>query len=190
MATYLSFPILDILVQSVEDSPSSADAVKAVASGILAHYFPASNGFAVTPVSQPQPQPNRDTLTLRIQRHRHVPGYPAPSPDRQGLVDHIVTVAKANCDAETNEVEDLWLTMKDLEHTLDHANTESGRCWGLMVYATTFTFYEYHRDLPEDRRLVCRGSYHVRCDDSEIDRELRYLARADASFTRDGGASD
>lgn len=164
--------------------------MKAVASSILAHYFPAFKGFAVTPDSQPRPQPNPDTLTLRIQRHRHVPGYLAPSPGRQGLVDHIVTVAKANCDAETNEVEDLWLTMKDLENTLDHANTESGRCWGLLVYATTFMFYEYHQDLTEDRRLVCRGSYHVRCDDSEIDRAFRYLARTDASFARHDGASD
>lgn len=191
MAIYLSFPILEVLVKSVEDSPTSANVVKAAASGILSHYFPASNGFAITPASQSQSQlqsqPSRDTLTLRIQRHRHGPGYSAPNPDRQELVDHIATIAKADCDTETNEVEDLYTTLKDLENTLDHANTESGRCWGLMVYATTLTFYEYHRDSPEDRRLVFRGSYHVRCDDFVIDRELRYLARSDASFARDSG---
>lgn len=80
--------------------------------------------------------------------------------------------------------------MKDLENTLDHVNTESGRYWGLMVYATTFTFYEYHQGLCEGCRLVSRGSYHVRCDDSVIDQKLRCLARSDASFARDGGASD
>lgn len=35
------------------------------------------------------------------------------------------------------------------------------------MYVTTFTFYEYHWGVPEDRRLVSRGSYHVRSDDSE-----------------------
>lgn len=85
-----------------------------------------------------------------------------------------MTIAKANCGTGT----------------LDHGNTESRRCWELMVYATVFEFYGYHRDSPEDHRLVQRGSYNVRCDDFVLNRKLRYLPRADASFARDGKASD
>ncbi|KFY82123.1 hypothetical protein V500_10806 [Pseudogymnoascus sp. VKM F-4518 (FW-2643)] len=44
MAVYISVPILDEVVRSVEDDPTS-EAVKAMASGILSYYFPLVNGY-------------------------------------------------------------------------------------------------------------------------------------------------
>lgn len=49
MAVYLALPILDKLVRFIKNDSTYEDSVKAIASRILNYYFPAANGYTVTP---------------------------------------------------------------------------------------------------------------------------------------------
>ncbi|RAK98532.1 uncharacterized protein BO80DRAFT_427340, partial [Aspergillus ibericus CBS 121593] len=84
MAVYLSLPILDELVRFVEEDSKYEDSVKAMASGILNYYFPASNGYAVVP-EQNREGNFADFIILRIQRR---------FPGDRSVIDHTVSEAK------------------------------------------------------------------------------------------------
>lgn len=147
-----------------------------MAAGILNHYFPASNGFAVIPVSQRNRYNNSNDNSLPgfgLTVLRHHPGH------CRGFIDHIniiITKAKVNHVNGTDDDDDLRASLlKGLENSIEHANMESGRCWAILVHGGTFTFCRYYHDLPENQRLVWGEPRHARFDDARIDGDLRYM---------------
>lgn len=151
------------------------DAVKAMASGILNYYFPAANGWTVAP-EQNWNDNYADFIILRIQRR---------FPGDRGFIDHTVAEAKRTSDA-------LQASLEQLENAVEHANTEFGRCWAIMIHGFTFKFYEYHRNLPEHARLLPWGppdqqqqnSFHALHDSVIIDWMLRHMAQHDTPTAR------
>lgn len=176
MAVYLSQPILDELVQFVENDPTYEDSVKAMASGILSYYFSAANGYAVAP-GRNRNNNFVDFFILRIQSR---------FPGERGLIDHTVAGAKRASDQ-------LQASLESLENALEHANTQFGRCWAIMIDGIDFKFYEYHRNLPEHARLIPwgppnqqpRNSFHARNDSAELDWMLRHMAQNDTPPVKD-----
>lgn len=140
MATYLSLPIIDEIICFVENDSRHEDSVKAMASGVLNHHFTAANGFLVAP-TQNRNNPSADLTILRIQRR---------FPGDRGVVDHTVAGAKKADDS-------LETSLQQLETALEEANTPFGRCWAIMVHGPRFLFYEYHRTLGGNHRLVPWG---------------------------------
>lgn len=64
MENYLFYPIMDELVQAVEDNPHDKNTVQAMVSGILNLYFPPANGFILYPTRFQNNNNNNDnTLT-------------------------------------------------------------------------------------------------------------------------------
>ena len=84
MANYISIPILDELVHFAEQDSKYEDAVKAMSSSILVHYFPPLKGFSVVS-EQNRNNHYADYIVLRIQRR---------FPGDRGIVDHTVVEAK------------------------------------------------------------------------------------------------
>ena len=88
MANYISIPILDELVHFAEQDFKYEDAVKAVSSSILVHYFPPLKGFSVVS-EQNRNNHYADYIVLRIQRR---------FPGDRGIVDHTVVEAEKQAD--------------------------------------------------------------------------------------------
>lgn len=174
MAVYLSLPILDELIRSVETDPTYEDSVKAMASGILNYDFPAANGYTVAP-EQNRNDNFADFIILHIQRR---------FPGDRGVIDHTLVEAKCTSDS-------LQASLEQLENALEHA--KFGRCWAIMIHSFSFKFYEYHQNLPEYARLVpwgppsqqqLRNSFHARNDSVIIDWMLRHMAQHDTPPAR------
>lgn len=176
MTLYSSLPILEELICRVEDDTDHhGNWIKAIADGILAYHFTAVNGFVTVAPAQPQNEDYADFIIRRIQRH---------SLGDRGLVDHAVAGAtkKGSSDASLHQ----------LEKALGQSNTESGRCWALMIHGTRFSFYEYHLSLPPNHRLIpwgpssqpARNSFHVRHDAAIIDLMLQRMAQDKAPPAR------
>lgn len=168
MANYISIPILDELVRFAEQDSRYEDAVKAMSSSILVHYFPPLNGFSV--VSEHNRNNHyADYIVLRIQRR---------FPGDRGIVDHTVVEAKKQTDPLDGSLE-------QLENALENSNTEFGRCWALLIRGVEFMFYEYHQHRPVNNRLLPWGhqpgqnTYHVRRDSEIIDWMLRRMVQQD-----------
>ncbi|EEH11157.1 predicted protein [Histoplasma capsulatum G186AR] len=168
MANYLSLPILHELVQFAEEDALYEDSIKAMASGILNYYFPATNGFTVAPEQNRQGN-IADFIILRIQRR---------FPGDRGVVDHTVAEAKRDTDSITAALE-------QLENALEQANTEFGRCWAMLIHGCNFQFFEYHIHLPAGERLIPWGPpnqpsqnlFHCRNESVTIDWMLRHMGQ-------------
>ncbi|OJD12508.1 hypothetical protein ACJ73_09340 [Blastomyces percursus] len=167
MANYISLPILDELVRFAEHDSEYEDSAKAMASGVLNYYFPATNGFTVAP--EQNRNDHSDFIILRIQRR---------FPGDRGVVDHTLAEAKKTADS-------VQAALEQLENALENANTEFGRCWAILVHGCTFYFYEYHLNLPLNARLIpwgppgqlSRNSFHARNDSVAIDWMLRHMGQ-------------
>ncbi|KAJ5483140.1 hypothetical protein N7530_002386 [Penicillium desertorum] len=162
-------PILNELVHFVENDSTYEDSVEAMASGILNYYFPATNGYTVAP----EQSLNNNFADFII--HVSNVGFPG---DR-GVIDHTFAEVKRASD-------NLQASLEQLEHALEHANTQFGRCWAIMIHGIKFKFYEYHRNLPEHACLIPRGppnqrqrrnTFHARNDSVEVDWMLRRMAQ-------------
>ena len=167
MASYISISILNEAIRFVENG--FEDSVKAMASGVFNYYFTAADDFLVAH-EQNRNDNFSDFLILRIRRRS--PG------DRGVVVDHTV--------AEATKAEDpLDTSMRQLETALEQANTEFGRCWAITVQGPRFMFYEYHRSLEVNRRLIPwgppnqpgRNTFHTRNDAATIGWMLRHMAQ-------------
>lgn len=84
MATYLSLPAFQELIEFVENDSVYEDSVKALANSMLTYYFPIANGWIVAP-EQNRNDSFADFMVLRVQRR-----YPG---DRSAF-DHTVAEAK------------------------------------------------------------------------------------------------
>lgn len=178
MAVYLSLPILNEAVRFVEDDSINESSVKAMAVGILNYYFPAANNCTVAP-KQHRYNSQADFVILRIQ-----PQFPG----NRAVYDHAIAEARSSMDSFKSILE-------HLEDTLEHANIPFERCWAIVIHGAIFNFYEYHRNLPENERLIpCgpptesqrerRDSFHARNDSVEIDWMLRHVAQNDTPPAR------
>lgn len=139
MAVYLSVPILDEVVRSVEDD-STYEAVKAMASGILSYYFPPVNGYVVA-LEHKRNDHSEDMTIFRIQRR---------FPGDRSTVDHTFVEVRGPTDSADKSLD-------PLRGALEQSNTEFGRCWAMIIHKTNFKFYEYHSNLPVDNHLVPWG---------------------------------
>lgn len=83
---YISIPIIDELVLFAEQVSEYEDAVKAISSSILVHYFPPLSGFSVVS-EQNWNNHYANYIVLRIQ---------CWFPGDRGIVDHTVVEAKKN----------------------------------------------------------------------------------------------
>lgn len=163
---YISIPIIDELVLFAEQDSEYEDAVKAMSSSILVHYFPPLSGFSVVS-EQNRNNHYADYIVLRIQRR---------FPGDRGIVDHTVVEAK-------KQIDPLDASLEQLENALENSNTEFGRCWALLIRGVEFMFYEYHQYRPVNNRLLPwgppdqlgRNTYHVRHDSETIDWMLRQM---------------
>ncbi|RMJ26819.1 hypothetical protein PHISP_02306 [Aspergillus sp. HF37] len=146
-----------------------------MASGVFNHHFTAANGFLVAP-KQDRNNLSEDFTILRIQRL---------FPGDRGFVDHTVSGAKKADDG-------LETSMQQLETALEEANTPFGRCWAIMVHGPRFIFYEYHRTLEENHRLVPWGppdqpwqnTFHARSDAAAIEWMLLHMAHTNTPPAR------
>ncbi|KAI1945806.1 hypothetical protein LOZ12_002698 [Ophidiomyces ophidiicola] len=159
---YLSLPILDELVKSVETKPADENAVKLMASGILNHYFSVANGYIATPERTPDGN-SPDSITLRIRRYL---------PRTQSFMDHAVADIVPMGDP-------LPLLFAQLESTPENCNADASICWKMKFYACTIEFYEDHHCL-EHPGLVPypapkHNIYHLRTDSEVIDMMLRQM---------------
>lgn len=168
MANYLSIPILDELVCFAEQDSEYEDAVKAMLSSILVHYFPPLDGFSVVS-KQNRNNHYVDYIVLRMQHQ---------FPGDRGIIDHTVVEVK-------KQTGPLDTSLKQLENALENSNTEFGRCWALLIRGVEFMFYEYHQNRPVNNRLLPWGhqprqnTYHVRHDSEKIDWMLRRMIQQD-----------
>ena len=168
MANYISIPILDELVHFAEQDSKYEDAVKAMSSSILVHYFPPLKGFSVVS-EQNRNNHYADYIVLRIQRR---------FPGDRGIVDHTVVEAKKQTDPLDGSLE-------QLENALENSNNEFGRCWALLIRGVEFMFYKYHQHRPVNNRLLPWGhqpgqnTYHVQRDSEIIDWMLRRMIQQD-----------
>lgn len=168
MANYISIPMLDELVHFAEQDSKYEDAVKAMSSSILVHYFPPLKGFSVVS-EQNRNNHYADYIVLRIQRR---------FPGDRGIVDHTVVEAKKQTDPLDGSLE-------QLENALENSNTEFGRCWALLIRGVEFMFYKYHQHRPVNNRLLPWGhqpgqnTYHVQRDSEIIDWMLRRMIQQD-----------
>lgn len=166
MENYISIPILAEFVRFAEQDSKYEDAIKAMSSSILNHYFPPSTGYSVVS-EQNRNNHYADYIVLRIQLR---------FPGDRGIVDHTVVEAKKQTDP-------LHASLEQLENALENSNTEFGRCWALLIRGTDFMFYEYHQNRSANDRLLPWGppdqprqnKFHVRRDATIIDRMLRHM---------------
>ncbi|KAI9042009.1 uncharacterized protein KD926_006346 [Aspergillus affinis] len=167
MAAYLSLDAFQELIDSIVSNPASANPNKALANSLLNFHFPITNGYIIVPEHH-----SPESIILRVQRHQ------CHSGDR--IVIHH-TVAKTG-----QATDDTNASLKQLERALDLSNPDSGRCWALLLHGLELRFYEYHRSLPVDERLVPwgllasqppRDSYHARSDNVIIEGMLQYMAK-------------
>lgn len=129
-----------------------------MACGILKYYFPTTNNYTVVS-RQSRNNTYADFIVLRLEH--------LLSGDRS-VIDHTLVQVKPTSDP---------ISLEQLENALEHANTNFRRCWAIIIHEFTFTFYEYHRDLPKHTRLVPWGppnqhqqsSFHARKDIIAID---------------------
>lgn len=102
-------------------------------------------------------------------------------------LESIVTIVEA-----TRTGDSLQSSLEQLEDTLNHANTELGRCWAIIIHGVNFKFYEYHRNPSAQTCLVPWGppgqqhqnSFHVRDGSAEIDWMLRHMAQNSTPLAR------
>lgn len=176
MAVYLAIPILDELVRFAEIDSTYEDSVKAMASGIFSYYFPVANGYTIAP-EQNRGNNYADFVILRTQRR---------FPGDRSVVEHTVAEAKRQLDAVS-------ASLDQLHNAIEHSNTEFGRCWAILIHGPTFHFYEYHKTLPTNARLVPWGppnqhhlqnTFHARRDSVTIDWMLRHMALHDTPPAR------
>ncbi|OBT73269.1 hypothetical protein VF21_08429 [Pseudogymnoascus sp. 05NY08] len=110
MAVYLSVPILDELVQSVEDDPTY-EAVNALACGILSYYFAPANGYVVA-LERGRNDHGADMAIYRIRLR---------FPGDQSTLDHAFVGVKGPS-APTEQSLDV------LEGALEQLTARSGGC--------------------------------------------------------------
>lgn len=165
MASYLSIDILEEHLRFVEEDSRYEDAVKAMTPGILTYYFTPTAGFLVAP-EQNRNDNYADFIIIRIQRRFR---------GDRGLVDHCVVEAK-------KESDNVDAAMDQLVNALDHANTQYGRCWAMLVVGPRFHFFEYHCNLPTNHRLLpcfppgeSTNEFHARHASGAIDAMLRHM---------------
>lgn len=159
---------MDNLVRFVENDSHYEDSVKAMAAGILNHYFTTANGFVVAP-EQYRNNNIPDFTILRIQRRFQ---------GDQGVVDHTLAEAKRSRDS-------LQACLEQLENALEQAITEFGRCWAIMIHGPELMFYGYHRNRPEHIRLIPWGpahqpqqnTFHARHDAMTIEMMLQHMVQ-------------
>lgn len=168
MAVYTSVPILDELVQSVEDSPTY-EAVNAMACGILSYYFAPVNGYVVA-LERGRNDHSADMAIYRIRRR---------FPGDQSTLDHTFVGVKGPM-APTEQSLDL------LEGALERSTARSRECWAVIIHGSHFEFYKHHILQPVNNRLAPwgppdqdkeRNSFHVRDDSVIIDWMLRHMVQ-------------
>jgi hypothetical protein len=111
------------------------------------------------------------------------PGQSRNNNSTEFVIDQTLAAAKRTSDP---------LSLEQLENTLQHANTELGRCWAIIIHGFTFKFYEYHLDLPEHTYLVPWGPpnqqeqncFQAHHDSMAIDWMLRFMVQHDTLFVR------
>lgn len=141
MAVYISVPILDELVQSVEDNPTY-EAVNAMACGILSYYFAPSNGYVISP-ERGRNDHGADMAIYRIRRR---------FPDDQNTLDHTFVGVKGPM-APTKKSLDL------LEGALERSITRPVSCWAMIIHGCNFVFYRHHIFQPVNDRLEPWGPF-------------------------------
>ncbi|CRG89699.1 hypothetical protein PISL3812_06738 [Talaromyces islandicus] len=168
MENYLSIPIVEEFVRRVEENPQHEDPIKAMAAGIFTHYFPLVDGFVIASkyTNQGNDFPG---FVLRIQRR---------SPKNRGFVDHAFVEAKEEADDVSSSS-----SLDQLKNALEGPNAQVDRCWAVLIQGCNFQFYEYHRGLPDEGRLLPWKSpgqstnvFHVRSDSAVIHGMLRHMA--------------
>lgn len=136
-----------------------------MAAVILSYYFPPANSYAVALKNG-----RRDANIAIFRIRRRFPG-------DLSTVDHVFIEVKGPTDLAEQSVDPFC-------GALDQSNTKFGRCWAMVIHKTNFKFYEYHSNLPPDKRLVPwgppnqaqpRNSFHVRNDSVIIDWMLRHM---------------
>lgn len=172
MADYLTIPILNELIQRVEEDPSNADAVKAMTSGILSYYFSIDKGFIVAPKST-----SSDCSAGFGYIIRHI--QPSSSENRK-IVNHV---------AARSEVDDSHQScINRLRYSIQRRVPGVKSCWAVLVQGQSVYCYEYHEQLPEHERLVPWGpsgrsqeqhAFNVRRDSVQIEQMLKHLALHD-----------
>jgi hypothetical protein len=131
MANYLSIPILDALIRSVEEDSPSESGVISIASAVLSHLFQPANGFTMV-AGQHRDNTVADVVILRVQRL--VPGHSA-------VVDHTVVEVKRGPESIGSATEQMETIMKG-------AITEFGRCWAVIVRGPQFMFMSITKIFP------------------------------------------
>lgn len=166
MANYISVPIIAELVRRTEENPHDGNSVKAMASSVLSHYFPADKGYGVTAA------PNRgsrsaDSMMLQI---KHC------LPDRH-IVDHMFIDANWGADSTKSSLE-------RLQEAVNHGKMNCGRCWVLLIQGCDFHFYHYDVNRPGQARLIPwypsarqENCFQARRANFEIDWMLRHMAQ-------------
>lgn len=178
MAVYLSLPILDEAVRLVEADSTNESSVNAMANGIFNYYFSAVNNYMVAPKKDLQ-NSHADFVILHIK-----PVFPGC----RGVNEHTIAKAKGS-------MESLKSILDQLDNALEHANTPFQTSWAIVIHGALFNFYEYHRGMSEQERLLpfeppagsqheSRDSFHARNDSVEIDWMLRHMGQNDPSLTR------
>lgn len=168
MSFYLSVEILEEFVILAEKS-KDANAVKTMTFGILSHYFTPTSGYAIVPGQRRQDQDQHtDFVVVRL---------PPLPPSERRIVDHCMV--KVRCESD-----DVETALSELEKDLEHANTEHGRCWALLIVGAQFNFFEYHHNLPLGQRLLSRiplggstNEFHALHDGPAVEKMLRYTNR-------------
>ncbi|PLN86007.1 hypothetical protein BDW42DRAFT_121762 [Aspergillus taichungensis] len=166
MATYLSLPAFQELIEFVERDSVYEDSVKALAVSMLSYHFPIVNGWIIAP-EQNRNDRFADFIVLRVQRR---------FPGDRSVIDHTVAEAKKGSD-------NLDAAMEQIENALEHANTEFGRCWAIVFHGLDILFYEYHKYLPANSRLIPTGPpsqphtnrFHVRTDSLSVQEMLTHM---------------
>ncbi|RAL04494.1 uncharacterized protein BO80DRAFT_441959 [Aspergillus ibericus CBS 121593] len=161
MQVYLSLPVFQALIASLEHNPTNEDAIRALAGGFMAYYFPRRRRWIIPP---PDSQGNAmgDFVALRFFGER-------PS------FDHIVVKVLRNDDGLVPALNHLQTLMEPMCPRYDN-------CWAIFFHGLHVRFYEYNGNFPVGRRLSplrpasepLRNTFHVR-NDSAIVHELMRL---------------
>lgn len=140
MATYLSLPVFQTLIELVDKEAESENEVKSLANGMLSYYFPVIKSWIIVP--QPmQNDSSADSLVLRVHQR---------CPTTHNAIHYAVALTKKKSgDSDT--------AADQIQVALRQSTTESGRCWAIVFHGPEILFYEYHANLPENHQLCPTG---------------------------------
>lgn len=174
MADYMHIPAIDDFIAFVEHDSNDENSMKAMLSATLSHRFPITHGFALAP-KQGENSFFSHFALYRIQYR---------FPGDRGLVDHASIQATRSGDT-------LDESLSQLLNALDIANSENNRCWAILAIGMEITFYEYHQELPKNKRLLAwcppgqrTNSFNIRHDCELIDWMFNYMRQNNGTTAR------